>query len=131
MSQSFISMYLSLYDIVRYIKTGITTITELDTALTEMRKVSDESTESLKRFQKASFDIAGTVGTTAKQIQNSTADWMRLGESLDEASKSAEVSNILLNVRFLTAPSMCSRFLALLDFAPFVIKKFIFVANIA
>lgn len=98
MSQSFISMYLSLYDIVRYIKTGITTITELDTALTEMRKVSDESTESLKRFQKASFDIAGTVGTTAKQIQNSTADWMRLGESLDEASKSAEVSNILLNV---------------------------------
>lgn len=76
MSQNFISMYLSLYDIVRYIKTGITTITELDTALTEMRKVSDESTESLKRFQKASFDIAGAVGTTAKQIQNSTADWM-------------------------------------------------------
>ena len=98
MSQSFISMYLSLWDIVRYVRTGVTYIKELDTAFTEMRKVSDESVESLKRFQDASFDIASAVGTTAQQIQNSTADWMRLGESLDEASKSAEASNILLNV---------------------------------
>ena len=98
MSQNFIAMYFSLYDVIRYIRTGLTYITELDTAFTEMRKVSNESTESLREFQRASFDIAGAVGTTAKQIQNSTADWMRLGESLEEASKSAEVSNILLNV---------------------------------
>lgn len=98
MSQSFISMYLSLWDIVRYIRTGITYIRDLDTALTEMRKVSDESVSSLKEFQKVSFDIAGAVGTTAKQIQNSTADWLRLGEAFDEAQKSAKVANILLNV---------------------------------
>ena len=79
MSQSAISMYLSLYDIIRYIKTGVTYIRELDTALTEMRKVSDETTKSLKRFQDTSFDIAKSVGTTAKQIQESTADFMRLG----------------------------------------------------
>ena len=98
MSQSFIGMYLSLYDIVRYVRTGLTTIKELDTALTEMRKVSDESVQSLKNFQAESFDIAGSVGTTAQQIQNSTADFMRIGESLDEAANSAKVSNILLNV---------------------------------
>ena len=98
MSQSFISMYLSLWDIIRYVRTGMTYIKELDTAFTEMRKVSDETTSSLEKFQKVSFDIANSVGTTALQIQNSTADWMRLGESLDEASKSAETSNILLNV---------------------------------
>ena len=63
-----------------------------------MRKVSDETTESLKEFQKESFDIADSVGATAKVIQNSTAEWMRLGESIEEAAKSAEVSNILLNV---------------------------------
>lgn len=76
MSKSFISMYLSLYDVVRYIKSGVSVVQELDTALTEMRKVSDESVESLKNFQEVSFDIASSVGTTAQQIQNSTADWM-------------------------------------------------------
>lgn len=98
MSQSFISMYLSLWDIVRYVRTGLTYIKELNTALTEMRKVSNETISSLKNFQSVSFDIANSVGTTAVQIQNSTADWMRLGESLDDASESARVSNILLNV---------------------------------
>lgn len=98
MSQNFIAMYFSLYDIIRYILTGITYIRELDTAFTEMRKVSDESTRSLKNFQKESFNIANAVGTTAVQIQNSTADWLRLGESFEEAKKSAEVSNILKNV---------------------------------
>lgn len=76
MSQNFIAMYFSLYDIIRYIRTGVTYIKDLDTAFTEMRKVSDESTKSLKNFQNESFDIANAVGTTAKQIQNSTADWM-------------------------------------------------------
>lgn len=98
MSQNFIAMYFSLYDIIRYIRTGVTYIRELDKALTEMRKVSDESVQSLKNYQKASFDIAGTIGTTAQQLQNSTADWMRLGESMEEAAESAKVSNILLNV---------------------------------
>ena len=70
------STFVGFYEIWAQIKQGITVIRDLDTALTEMRKVSDESVSSLKEFQKVSFDIAGTVGTTAKQIQNSTADWM-------------------------------------------------------
>lgn len=98
MSKSFISMYLSLWDIIRYVKTGITYIKELDTALTEMRKVSDESVSSLKNFQKVSFDIADTIGTTAKQIQNSAADFMRLGYSLEEAVSLAKDANIYANV---------------------------------
>lgn len=71
-----VSYYLSFTDILRYGSEGVQVIRELDTALTEMRKVSDESVASLKRFQDASFDLANDVGTTAKQIQNSTADWM-------------------------------------------------------
>lgn len=90
--------YLSLTDFIRYGQEGIQVVRELDTALTEMRKVSDETVSSLERFQDVSFDLADNVGTTAKQIQNSTADWMRLGEAMNEASESAQVSNILLNV---------------------------------
>ena len=93
-----IGTYFGVNDIFRYIQQGIGTIREFDTALTEMRKVSDESVQSLKNYQSTTFDTANAVGTTAKQIQESTADYMRLGESLDEASESAKTANILLNV---------------------------------
>lgn len=90
--------FLSFYEVLNFLKQGISVVRELDSALTEMRKVSDETVSSLKNFQKVSFDIADTVGTTAQQIQNSTADFMRLGESLEQAAESAQVANILLNV---------------------------------
>lgn len=93
-----IGTYFGVNDIFRYIQQGISTVREFDTALTEMRKVSDESVQSLKNYQSTTFDTANAVGTTAKQIQESTADYMRLGESLDEASESAKTANILLNV---------------------------------
>lgn len=88
----------SFYDLIHGVKRGVNTVKELNTALTEMRKVSDESLQSLKNYQATTFDTADDVGTTAKQIQNSTADWMRLGESMDQAAESAKDANILLNV---------------------------------
>lgn len=88
----------SIYDVINLGRTGVQVITDLDTAFTEMKKVSDETTQSLKNFQSESFALADKVGTTAKTIQDSTADWMRLGESLNEAKKSASTSNILFNV---------------------------------
>ena len=88
----------SFYDLINGVKRGVGTVKELNTALTEMRKVSDESLQSLKKYQATTFDTADDVGTTAKQIQASTADYMRLGESLNEAANSAKTENILLNV---------------------------------
>lgn len=93
-----IGTYFSFNDLVRYGQQACETVRELDTALGEMRKVSDESVSSLKAFQQTSFDIANTVGTTALEIQNSTADFMRLGYSLDEAGKLAKDANIYANV---------------------------------
>lgn len=93
-----IAQYMSWQDIVRYIKTSAQTVKDLDTALTEMRKVSDESVDSLKKYQQQTFRIADDVGSTALSLQNSTADWMRLGETLDQARESAKQTAILLNV---------------------------------
>lgn len=88
----------SIYEVFDIVKQGFSIIVELDDALTEMNKVSDESIDTLQRFQKASFDMASSVGTTGVQLQSSTADFMRLGETLDEAQESAKTANILLNV---------------------------------
>lgn len=86
------------YDVINLGKEGFNVVRELNTALTEMRKVSNETVQSLKNYQNTTFDVADAVGTTAKQIQTSTADYMRLGESLDEAAESAKTANVLLNV---------------------------------
>lgn len=88
----------SFYDLINLSRQGFNVIKDLDSALTEMKKVSDETTSSLKEFQSASFDVAKQVGTTALEIQNSAADFMRLGYSLKEASKLSEDANIYANV---------------------------------
>ena len=86
------------YDVINGIRECITTVRELDTALTEMRKVSDEGLASLKNYQNISFDVADEIGSTALALQDATATWMRLGESLSEASESAKDATILMNV---------------------------------
>lgn len=96
--QSYLSMYVGFYGVINALKKGISIIREFDTAYTEMLKVSNESRNSLKNYQQLTFDVADSVGTTAKQLQDSTADYMRLGESIDSAAESAKIANILLNV---------------------------------
>lgn len=98
LSLNFVATFLSLYDIVRYMREAANTVREFNTALTEMRKVSDESVTSLRNFQSESFKIGSTVGTTGLQIQQSTADFLRLGESFEQAQISAVEANKLLNV---------------------------------
>ena len=73
---AYLLSFVGFYEVWGAIKQGFTYVKEFDTALTEMRKVSDETVQSLQRFQEESFDIANSVGTTAKVIQDSTADWM-------------------------------------------------------
>ena len=95
---TYLASFVGFYEIWGAIKQGVTYVRELDTALTEMRKVSDETITSLREFQEASFDVADSIGATAKEISNSTADFMRLGYSLDEAASLAEDANIYANV---------------------------------
>lgn len=95
---AYLLSFVSFYRIIGVFKDGINIIHELDDALTEMQKVSDESLSSLQEYQKGTFDTANQIGTTAAQLQQSTADWMRLGEDLQSASQSAQTANVLFNV---------------------------------
>lgn len=73
-------------------------IQDLDESYTELNKVSDESTATLRAFQAASFDVANQAVTTGKAIQDSAADWMRLGYSIQDASELAKNTSIYANV---------------------------------
>lgn len=88
----------NLWSVINGIKRGVESVKELNTALTEMRKVSEESEQSLRNYQKTTFNTANEIGSTALQLQQSTADWMRLGESMDQAAESAKDATILYNV---------------------------------
>ena len=95
---AYLLSFVGFYDVINVLKQGVSVVNELDDALTEMRKVSDESLVTLKEYQKESFDTADSIGTTAKALQDSTADWLRLGESFSEAKQSAQDATILMNV---------------------------------
>ena len=95
---AYLLSFVSFYRVIGVFKDGINIIHELDDALTEMQKVSDESLSTLQEYQKGTFDTADKIGTTAAQLQQSTADWMRLGEDLQTASQSAQTANVLFNV---------------------------------
>lgn len=95
---AYVASFGSFYELWDQLRQGYTIVSDLDKAQTEMRKVSEESTEALKAYGAESFNIAQQTGSTAKVIQNSTADWMRLGESLKDAKESAKDTSILMNV---------------------------------
>ena len=94
----YLTTFASFYDVINVLRQGIQVIRDLDTAFVEMQKVSNDSLSSLKEFAQESFALGDSVGTTGQQMQKSAADWMRLGESLNQAKESAKTSNILLNV---------------------------------
>ena len=93
-----ISTYFSFYTVINKLKQSFEIVKDMDEAMTEMRKVSDETVASLEKYTLSTFDTANTIGTTGLNLQKSTADWMRLGKSIEEASSLAQDTAILLNV---------------------------------
>lgn len=94
----YILSFASFYRIIGIFKQAVSIVKELDSALMEVRKVSSESASSLERWQKSTFNQANEVGGNAKQIQESTATWLRLGKSFKESQEAAQASVKLLNV---------------------------------
>lgn len=80
------------------IRKGIQYIREIDSALTELKKVTDETEETYDRFLDTAAKTADKVGSTIKDVVSSTADWARLGYSIQEAAQMAESTQVLMNV---------------------------------
>lgn len=70
--------YFGLYDIIRYIRQISDEVIKVDTALTELRKVSDATNERLQQSFQKSSDTAKELGSTISDVINVTADWARL-----------------------------------------------------
>ena len=86
MNSKLIAYYLSWQDLIRYIRTAITTIRELDTALVDLRKTTTMSTDELREFYYSANETAQQMGVTTAEIINQAAAWSRLGYSSKEAA---------------------------------------------
>lgn len=80
------------------LRRGIQYIREIDLALTELKKVTNETTETYDKFLKTAAKTADKTGSTMTNIISSTADWIKLGNTLADAASLAETTSVLLNV---------------------------------
>ena len=88
----------SIYRVIAVVRQGVTYVREIDSALTELKKVTDETDESYKNFLQDMSKTAGVIGSTVQELTTMASEWARLGYSMQESAKLAESTAILLNV---------------------------------
>lgn len=88
----------SFYRIWGEIQKGVTYVREIDSALTELKKVTDETDATYAKFLKTMSQTGAEVGATVKDLTNMAANWARLGYSIEEAGELARSTAVLLNV---------------------------------
>lgn len=69
-------------------------VVKIDTAMTELKKVTDETDASYKNFLSNSGKAAQEIGTTIDDYISSTADFARLGYNFEESQNLAKVANV-------------------------------------
>lgn len=71
---------------------------EIDTAMTKLYKVTDETDNKYSKFLDSVSDSAQDLGRSISSLVEQTAKWAKLGFSLDEAEQLAKISSIYANV---------------------------------
>lgn len=88
----------SIYRIFGMIRQGITYIKEIDAALTELRKVTDETEETYNKFLETASETAFRLGSTLVEVTNATAEFAKLGYSMEMAAEMGEAALVYANV---------------------------------
>lgn len=88
----------SVYKLFALVKQGVQYVRDIDGALTELKKVTDETDSSYKKFLQDMAKTGSIIGATVQDLTLMAAEWSRLGYSMAESAKLAESTAILLNV---------------------------------
>lgn len=80
------------------VKQMISITIDLDTAMTELKKVTDETDATYDRFLDNAVDRAKELGATVSDTVTASADFARLGYNIDEAASLADAAIIYKNV---------------------------------
>lgn len=75
-----------------------TDVSDVDKAMTELRKVTDLTAASYDSFLKRASSGAKEIGTSISDLVNATADFARLGYSMEDSEMLAKTATIYKNV---------------------------------
>lgn len=79
---------------IRGLKEMYQNVMDIDTAFTELKKVTDETDASYNKFLSNAASNAKEIGTTIDNYITSSADFARLGYNFDQSQELAKVANI-------------------------------------
>lgn len=88
----------SIYRVIGEVRKGIQYIKEIDLALVELRKVTDETEETYDEFLNTASKTADKLGSTISAVTEATATFAKLGYSMEMASEMAESAIVYKNV---------------------------------
>lgn len=88
----------SLMVMVNNFKQMVTNVRALDAAMTELKKVTDETRATYTRFFNEAAVRAKSLGATLTDTITATADFARLGYSISEAAELADAALVYKNV---------------------------------
>lgn len=88
----------SLMGAVNQIKQIPKAVYEIDTAMTDLYKVTDETNSKYEDFLKNAKSTAKELGRDVSSTINQTAEWAKLGYSIDDSAELAKNSSIYSNV---------------------------------
>ena len=87
-----------IMQVYRALKQMVTAVIEVDTAMTELRKVTDETEATYSKFLDTAISRSKQLGATVADTVTASADFARLGYSLSEAAQLADSAIIYKNV---------------------------------
>lgn len=97
------------FGITNAIRSGVQQIYELDTAMTNLKKVTDETSASYSRFLEYANQTANSIGGLTIDVVKASAEWARLGYSIQQAQSLAKETLVYQNVGDLASAEEASK----------------------
>lgn len=83
---------------VQAVKKMYDNVYELDTAMTDLYKVTDETDDKYSEFLDSANEKAQELGRSVSSLVEQTATWAKLGYNINESAELAETSSVYANV---------------------------------
>lgn len=80
------------------LRRGVQYVREIDLALTELKKVTNETEEEYDQFLKTAAKTGARLGTTISAVTEATSTFAKLGYTMEQATEMAESAIVYKNV---------------------------------
>jgi len=94
----FVGMYVGIQQGVQVAKQMVTEVISIDTAMTNLKKVTDETASSYSKFLSNSGQTAKSLGADVSSYITQVSEWAKLGYGLSASENLGKTSMIYSNV---------------------------------